>query len=102
MVEPYEELEEGEAVPEGYVADFISRKPVRATPEEVQATQVFARRLVNDFGYPKDLIQTRPQFRVRARPSDEKASRGYPVDIAVFSAKRKLEDDAFILVECKR
>jgi type I restriction enzyme M protein len=101
MGKPDEEEAE-ETVAEGYVLDFISRKPVRATPEEVQATQVFARRLVTDFGYPREFVHTRPQFRVRARPSDEKGSRGYPVDIAVFSSPAKLEHDAYILVECKR
>lgn len=85
----------------GYITDFVSGKPVRATPEEIDAVQVFSRRLVDEFGYPRELIQTRPQFRVRIRPSAERA-RGYPVDIAVFSAARKLEDDAFILVECKK
>lgn len=74
---------------------------MRATPEELEAVQVFAKRLVEDFGYPKSLIVTRPQHRVRQRPSAERG-RGYPVDIAVFSQARKLEDDAFMLVECKR
>lgn len=85
----------------GYIPDFISGRPVRATPEEVEAVQVFARRLVEDFGYPPDLIQMRPQFRVRPRPSESR-QRGYPVDIAVFTSNRRLEDDVFILVECKK
>ncbi|WP_211300953.1 restriction endonuclease subunit M [Aliiruegeria haliotis] len=86
---------------DGYVRDIVSGREVRATPEEVEAVQVFARRLIEDFDYPKSHIQTRPQFRVRARPSEERA-RTYPVDIAVFSAERKLEDDVDIIVECKR
>jgi type I restriction enzyme M protein len=86
----------------GYVTDFISGKLVRATPEETEAVQVFARRLVEDFDYPKDVIQTRPQFRVRMRPSQENRGRGYPVDIAVFRRPAKLEDDLFIIVECKK
>jgi type I restriction enzyme M protein len=85
----------------GYVHDFISGKPVKATPEEVDAVQVFSRRLVQEFGYPRELITTRPQFRVRQRPSD-KAGRGYPVDIAVFDDPRKFEDHCSIVVECKR
>jgi type I restriction enzyme M protein len=84
----------------GYLVDFISSQFVRDTPEEREAVQVMARRLVEDFGYPKQVITTRPQFRVRRRPSD--AGRTYPVDIAIFGDTRKLEDDAFILVECKR
>jgi type I restriction enzyme M protein len=85
----------------GYVEDFISGKPVKSTPEELEAVQVFSRRLVQEFGYPKSVIVTRPQHRVRQRPSGAR-KRGYPVDIAVFSSDRKHEDDLFILVECKR
>jgi type I restriction enzyme M protein len=84
----------------GYIVDFISGLPVKDTPEERDAVQVFARRLVEDYGYPKELIQTRPQHRVRKRPSDEEKS--YPVDIAVFRTPKKLEDDLFLVVECKK
>lgn len=84
-----------------FIHDYISGVPVRATPEEFEAVQVFARRLVDDLGYPKDIITTRPQFRVRARPSGP-ASKGFPVDIAVFKNKKKLEDEIYIVVECKR
>lgn len=82
------------------IEDFISGQMVKATPEEVAATQVFSRRLVEDYGYPRDLIQTRPQFRVRKRPSDE--AKSYPVDIAVFSDVGKTEDLLFMIVECKQ
>ena len=134
-----------EDIPAGHIVDYISGKLVKATPEEVEAVQVFAQRLVEDFGYPKEVITTRPQFRVRPRPSAERTrgypvdiavfdelrtcttnakpaekqlnsgfwfarnigpsaerTRGYPVDIAVFDDTAKLEDNAFILVECKR
>lgn len=84
----------------GYTTDFISGLPVKDTPEERDAVQVFARRLVEDYGYPKNLIQTRPQHRVRKSPSDEEKS--YPVDIAVFRTPKKLEDDLFMVVECKK
>lgn len=92
---------ENTEIPAGYLVDFISQQRVKATPEEIEAVQVFARRLVEDFGYPKDAITTRPQFRVRPRPSETR-TRGYPVDIAVFTSERKLEDEAYIIVECKR
>ena len=39
---------------------------------------------MEDYGYPKNLIQTRPQYRTSKRPSDEIGS--YPVDIAIFVA----------------
>ncbi len=84
----------------GYLNDYISGKIVKITPEETQAVQVFSKRLVEDYGYPKTLIQTRPQFRVRKRPSDQDKS--YPVDIAVFKSERKIEDELFMIIECKK
>jgi len=89
-----------DSVREGYLIDFISGQEVKATPEEIEAVQVFAKQLVEDYGYPKDHIQTRPQFRVKIRPSDTKKE--YPVDIAVFSNNKKQEDDIYIIVECKK
>jgi type I restriction enzyme M protein len=85
---------------EGYISDFISGKMVRDTPEEREAVQVFAMALVNDYGYPRNHIQTRPQHRVKASPSDRKKE--YPVDIAVFSSAQRKEAEAFIIVECKK
>ena len=85
---------------EGNIEDFISGVQVRATPEETEAVQVFSRMLVNDYGYPQELIQTRPQWRVKARPSDTKKE--YPVDIAVFSDKTHKEENIQIIVECKK
>jgi type I restriction enzyme M protein len=92
----------GNEVSAGFIIDFISGDEVRATPEELDAVQIFARRLVEDFGYPKTVITTRPQFRVRASPSGSEKGRSYPVDIAVFRNSKKLEDDVSIVVECKR
>lgn len=85
---------------EGYISDFISGVLVRDTPEERDAVQVFSMALVNDYGYPRDHIQTRPQHRVKARPSDRKKE--YPVDIAVFASKKRSNEDAYIIVECKK
>ena len=82
-----------------YLIDFISGQQVRATPEEVDAVQVFARRLVEDYGYSKGQVQTHPQHRVRARPSDQ--GRSFPVNIAVFRAGRT-EDELLMIVECKK
>ena len=53
-----------------YILDYISGIQIKETPEEIDAVQVFSKQLVEDYGYPKDLIQTRPQFRVKSRPSD--------------------------------
>lgn len=85
---------------DGYLSDYISGEEVKATPEEVEAVQVFSKMLVNDYDYTKEQIQTRPQHRVRARPSDTKKE--YPVDIAVFQNSKKNESDVWIIVECKK
>jgi type I restriction enzyme M protein len=55
---------------------------------------------VDDYGYDKNQIQTHPQYRVKVRPSDTKKE--YPVDIAVFTDRQKNEDNAWIIVECKK
>ncbi|MBB6430596.1 type I restriction enzyme HsdR N-terminal domain-containing protein [Algisphaera agarilytica] len=85
---------------EGYITDFISGKSVRDTPEEREAVQVFSMALVQDYGYPKSHIQTRPQHRVRKKPSDKSGK--YPVDIAVFGTEDRKDDEAYIIVECKK
>lgn len=85
---------------EGYINDYISGALVKANPEEIEATQVFSKILVEDFGYPKECIQTRPQYHVKIRPSDTKKE--YPVDIAVFDSSNKSEENIRIIVECKQ
>ncbi len=85
---------------EGYLIDYISEKKIKATPEEIQAVQIFSKRLVEDYDYKKDQIQTRPQFRVRKHPSDD--SKSYPIDIAVFTNNIKIEANLYIIVECKK
>ena len=85
---------------EGQIQDFVSGHWVKAGPEELDAVQIFSRRLAEDYDYPKSHIQTRPQYRVRVRPSDE--DKTYPVDIAVFQSSKKTEDELFMVVECKK
>ncbi len=97
---PVDDQTASAGTPAGYLTDFASGERVRATPEEVEAVQVFARRLVEDYGYAKEQLQTRPQFRVRKRPSDE--TKAYPVDIAVFKDARRVEENLYIVVECKK
>lgn len=87
-------------VPDGYIKDYISGEIVKSTPEEVNAVQVYSKILVSDYGYSIDQIQTRPQFRVKASPSDTDYK--YPVDIVVFKNNQKKRGDEFIVVECKK
>ena len=83
-----------------FTRDFVSGTRVRATPEETEAVQVFAKVLVEDYGYPISHLQTRPQWRVKIRPSDQRKE--YPVDIAVFDSTEHSEDSIQIIVECKK
>ena len=87
-------------VKNGYILDYISGQEIKATPEEIEAVQPFSEQLVVDYGYSKDEIQTRPQFRVKASPSD--TTKKYPVDIAIFNSNKKDDDSLYIIVECKK
>ena len=82
-----------------FLTDYISEKKIRDTPEEKEAVQVFFRRLVEEYGYDKTQIQTRPQFRVKESPSGKEK---YPIDIAVFNNNKKTYSNLFLIVECKR
>ncbi len=85
---------------EGYLIDCISGQEVKASPEELQAVQPFAKKLYEDYGYPIDCIQTRPQWHVKVRPSDVKKE--YPIDIAVFSSNTHSDENLFMIIECKK
>lgn len=59
---------EQKVVKDGYLADYVSGKPVKEGPEEREAVQVFPRMLVEDYGYLNACIQARQQHRFKARP----------------------------------
>lgn len=81
------------------IIDYISGQQVRGTPEEIEAVQVFSRRLVEEYNYGKPQIQTRPQFKVKESPSGREK---YPIDIAVFHDENRAYDNLYLIVECKR
>ena len=83
-----------------YIIDYVSGIEIKAKPEEIDSVQVFSKQLVEDYNYPKNCIQTRPQFRVKVRPSDKKKE--YPIDIAIFENHKKNENEIKIIVECKK
>ena len=89
-----------EIIKDGYIIDYISGQEIKATPEEIEAVQPFSEQLVEDYGYSKEELQTRPQFRVKSSPSD--TVKKYPVDIAIFNSKKKDDDSIYIIVECKK
>ena len=84
---------------ENKIIDYVSGLEVNATPEEVNAVQPFSRILVEDYNYPKEMLQTHPQVRVKASPSDKK---GYPIDIAVYDLDEKGNKKLKIVVENKK
>ena len=90
----------GKALPKGQILDYISQLPVKDGPEEREAVQVFARILVEDYGYPRENIRTRPQWTVKKNPSEKSGS--YPIDIAVFDGSNATHDNLQIIVECKK
>ena len=87
-------------IKEGYFTDYISGLPVKETPEELEAVQPFSKILVDDYGYPKEFIHTRPQYRVKARPSDRRKE--YPVDIAFSTAPSTTRNPSILLLSAKR
>jgi len=89
-----------QTIRDGYIIDYISGEQVKATPEEIEAVQVFSKQLIQDYGYSKDQIQTRPQYRVKANPSD--TAKSYPLDIIVFSDNQKIDTNEYIIIECKK
>ena len=82
------------------ITDYISGLSVKATPEEVNAVQVFSKILVEDYHYPKECIQTHPQYRLKSSPSDTRYK--YPIDIVVFKTPEKNRGEEYIIVECKK
>ncbi len=84
---------------ENKIIDFVSGLEVQATPEEISAVQPFSKILVEDYNYPKSMIQTHPQVRVKASPSDKK---GYPIDIAVYDIDNAGNKYLKIVVENKK
>ena len=87
------------ATNETKIIDYVSGLAVQATPEEVNGVQPFSKLLVEDYGYPKNMLQTHPQARVKASPSDKK---GYPIDIAVYDYDSKGQKYMKMVVETKK
>ncbi|MCE2507168.1 MAG: type I restriction enzyme HsdR N-terminal domain-containing protein [Nitrosopumilaceae archaeon] len=95
-----------------FLTDYISGKKIHDTPEERKAVQIFSKRLVEEYGYNKSQIQTRPQFKVKESPSGKEKypvdiavfqdNKKYPVDIAVFQDNKKTYSNLSMIVECKR
>lgn len=81
------------------IADFVTGAPVLDTPEE-HVVQAWLERLHDEYGYPKECLQSHPQFRVPKSPSDSEKGT-YPVDIAVFLGESRHSSTLQMLVETK-
>lgn len=78
------------------ILDYLTGKPLLATPEE-RVRQIMVQRLVEEYGYYPKQIQTVPEFYIR------KGTRKIgPADIVVFHSERKTQDNIYVIVETKR
>lgn len=81
----------------GKIYSFIRQKDLVCTPEE-EVRQNFICKLVNDFGYPIELMaeEYSPDLKTRGVRSTR-------ADIVIYENEEKKNNDynAFIVVECK-
>ena len=85
------------SIEEGLVRDPVTNQFVKKTPERVEAKIIFSERLINDYGYDKEQIQTFPEFYIQ-----KGSMKIGPADIVVFKDKRKYFDNIYLIVETKR
>lgn len=71
------------------VEDYISGRLVRDTAEE-RVTQLVSRWLVEEMGYAKGQIKTRPQWRVPRSPGAARGA-GWPCDLVIFDDEEHLD-----------
>lgn len=88
---------EGVEAREGYIKDPVTGKLVKATPERVDAKILFAERLIGEYGYSRDQIQTFPEFYIQ-----KGSTKIGPADIVVFRDNKKTFDNIYLIVETKR
>jgi len=81
----------------GHVTDPITGQEVRTTPERVEAKLIFAERLLNEYGYSKEQIQTFPEFYIQ-----KGSIKIGPADIVVFKDSKKTFDNIYLIIETKR
>lgn len=89
--------EESLEVKEGYIKDPVTGQLVKTTPERAEAKIVFAERLINEYGYSRDQIQTFPEFYIQ-----KGSMKIGPADIVVFKDSKKTFDNIYLIVETKR
>lgn len=90
------EIVEEEKVKEVYIRDFVTGRLLKDTPEEKRRQEI-ERRLVEEWGYPKELID----IEVEIQFGSQKSGRA---DIVVFRDTKSKDPNknAYIIVEVKR
>jgi len=86
-----------EETKDGYIKDPVSEKFVKMTPERAESKIIFAERLINEYGYSRDQIQTFPEFYIQ-----KGSTKIGPADIVVFKDNKKTFDNIFLIIETKR
>lgn len=84
-----------QAKEEEYIKDYATGKSVHSTPEELEARQVFEKRLINEYGYSHDQIDI--NFMIQ-----KGSIKIGPADIAIFRDNKKIFDNIYLIVETKR
>ncbi|MEG1555976.1 MAG: type I restriction enzyme HsdR N-terminal domain-containing protein [Bacteroidales bacterium] len=87
-------------VNKGYITDYISGGSILNTVKELKTTQLLSKLLVEDYHYPKELIRTYPQFKVKGR--SEKSHHRCPVDLVIFNNITQNDDSINTIVLCNR
>jgi len=76
------------------VSDYVSGVSVRETAEE-RVTQLVSKWLVEELGYDKAQIRTRPQWRVPKSPGAARRA-GWPCDLVLFESANQYEQPTAI------
>jgi transcriptional regulator with XRE-family HTH domain len=77
--------------------DFITGDAITNPKPEDYSVQTLAKWLVA-VGYSRDRIQTRPQYRI----TNPKSHIGNPVDLAVFRAEERTDENLLLIAEMKK
>jgi len=77
------------------IEDYATGKLVHATPEEIEARQIFEKRLVKEYGYPPQHIDI--NFLIQ-----KGSTKIGPADIVVFRNEKKTFDNIYLIIETKR
>jgi type I restriction enzyme M protein len=78
-----------------FIKDYATGKTLIEGPEEIEARQVFERRLVEEYGYSKSEVEINYEI----QKGSQKIG---PADIVVFRNALKNPDNLYIIVETKR